>query len=326
MVFIDHASTDANFNFALEKYAMDRLDIADEYFMFWRTTPTLMIGRFQNTLAEINTQFVNDNNINVVRRISGGGTIYTDMNGWQFSFITKNPAGKVIDFAHFTKPIIDALASLGVTAYLSGRNDLLIDGKKFSGNAQYKNHFVNLHHGSILFNTNLENLVKALNVDDEKIIAKGIKSVRQRVCNVADAMAVKISSEAFRDVMVQYLTKDMTHYTLNNSDISQINKIKAEQFDAWDWNYGKSSEFNIKKEARFAGGKLSVHTQSNKGVITDIAFYGDFFAQNNLNILRNVLIDTRYEKEAIRNALSSANADDYIFRISAEDILSLIIE
>jgi len=167
----EHESTDANFNFALEKYAIEELDIADSYFMFWRTTPTLMIGRYQNTLAEINMPFAKANNINIVRRITGGGTIYTDMNGWQFSFINKQAGGKEIEFETYTRPIIDALHSIGVAAEKSGRNDLVIDGRKFSGNAQYKRKDVMLHHGSILFDTNIENLVRAITPDDEKLVS-----------------------------------------------------------------------------------------------------------------------------------------------------------
>ncbi len=325
MIFIDHQSTDANFNFALEKYVMETLDIADAYFLFWRTSPTLMVGRFQNTPAEINMDFAEKNNINIVRRITGGGTIYTDMGGWQFSFITKNPVGKNIDFAHFTAPVIDALASVGVRASLSGRNDLLVDGKKISGNAQYKNNQVNLHHGSLLYDTNLDQLVRALNPDDEKIIAKGIKSVRQRVTNIIDYMPKKLSSVAFAELMIDFLTRDMETYHLSDADISAVNQIKAVQFDTWEWNFGKSPQFNIAKENRFAGGKLSVSVEVTGGIIKDIAFYGDFFAQGDLEQLKCALIDVRYTPAAVRSVLERANAGQMIYQISLEDILSVII-
>jgi len=325
MVYIDHPSTDANFNFALEKYAMDTLDVADEYFLFWRTTPTLMVGRYQNTRAEINLDFAEKNHINIVRRITGGGTIYTDLNGWQFSFITKKPEGKSIDFAHFTKPVIDALASLGAVAYLSGRNDLLIDGKKISGNAQYKNARVNLHHGSLLFNTDLEMLVRALTPDDEKMVSKGIQSVKQRVTNIADYLPSSMTSEDFAAKMISFLTKDMTRYQLTTDDIDKIGAIKAQQFDTWAWNFGKSPTFNIEKTGRFAGGKLTVCTNVEKGIITDIAFYGDFFAQDDLNTLRQALVGIRHHQDAVQDALEKAQADTCIYQVSLKEILSLIV-
>jgi len=325
MIYINSHSTDANFNFALEKYAMYELDLSDEYFLFWRTEPTLMIGKFQNALQEINMDYVKANHVNVVRRITGGGTIYTDMNGWQFSFITKNPIGKNIDFAHFTKPIINALTSINITAELSGRNDLLIDGRKFSGNAQYKAKKVNLHHGSLLFNTNIENMVRALSVADEKLISKGIKSVSSRVTNISEHLDQSLTSEDFRDLMLDYITKDMTTYELTDSDRHRINEIKAEQFDTWAWNFGNSPKFNITKEHRYAGGKLSVCSYVDKGVIKDIEFYGDFFEQKDISLLRDSLIGCQYESSAIKEMLEQLDAGSFIFKITLEEIMGLMI-
>lgn len=325
MMYLKCDSTDANFNFALEKYALEELSAAKEYFMFWRTTPTLMIGRYQNTQAEINMPFAKANDINIVRRITGGGTIYTDMNGWQFSFIVKQSGKANIEFGTFTQPIIDALNSIGVNAYRSGRNDILIDGKKFSGNAQYIRKDVVLHHGSILFDTDLERLVRALNVDDEKIISKGIKSVRQRVTNVTDYMDTKMGSTAFRDVMLKFLLKGLSTYELTQKDIDRVNEIKKQQFDTWDWNFGKNPKFNITKENRFAGGKLMVQSFVDSGKIEQIRFYGDFFAKEGLPDLENSLIGCLYKKEELKSALQKANAPEYFYNITLEEILSCII-
>ena len=325
MIYIDSRSTDANFNFALERYAMEELDVGKEYFLFWRTVPTLMIGRFQNTLAEINMPFAKEHNINIVRRISGGGTIYTDMNGWQFSFIVKEPAGKDTAFFTFTKPILAALHALGVNAEASGRNDLVIGGRKFSGNAQYSRKDVVLHHGSLLFDTDLGQLVRALNVDDEKIVAKGIQSVRQRVTNIAEHLDQTMTSLEFRDVMLKYLLADMDTYTLTDKDIHRINEIKHEQFDSWEWNFGADPKFNITKENRFAGGKLMVRAFVENGRITDIHFYGDFFAKEGLDALEKSLIGCAYEENAIKNALHSGNAQDCFYKITRDEVLSCII-
>ena len=325
MIYLKSNSTDANFNFALEKYAMDELDIAKEYFIFWRTSPTLMTGRYQNTLSEINMPFARANNINIVRRITGGGTIYTDMNGWQFSFIVKDPGERKIEFVTFTKPILEALHSLGINAEKSGRNDLVIDGKKISGNAQYIRKDVVLHHGSLLFDTDLEQLVRALSVDDEKIISKGIKSVRQRVTNIADYLDKKISSIEFRDVMLKFLLKDMETYELTQKDIERVEEIKRAQFDQWEWNFGNDPKFNMTKENRFAGGKLMVQSFVENGCITDIHFYGDFFAKEGLSDLEDSLKGCRFEEGEIKNALIKTNAEDYFYNISLEEILSCII-
>lgn len=323
MMYIKCDSTDAKFNFALETYAMKQLNISDEYFMFWRTSPTLMVGRFQNTLSEINMQYAKEHDINIVRRITGGGTIYTDMNGWQFSFIVKRKGR--IEFETFTQPIIEALKSLGVESELTGRNDLTIGGRKFSGNAQYVGKDVTLHHGSILFDTDLEALVRALNVDDEKIISKGIKSVRQRVTNVAEHLSAGMTSTEFRDVMLAYLLRGMDTYELKSSDIDAVNEIKRSQFDAWEWNFGAGPKFNVTKENRFAGGKLCAQVMVERGLITGIKFYGDFFAAEGIEELERSLAGCRYSEADIKHALDKAHAGDCFYNITVEEILSCII-
>lgn len=323
MMYLKCASTDAKFNFALEKYAMHVLDISDEYFMFWRTAPTLMTGRFQNTLAEINMPYARRNNIDIVRRITGGGTIYTDMNGWQFSFIVKRR--RSMEFETFTRPIIDALRSLGVEAQLSGRNDLTIGGRKFSGNAQYSGKDVMLHHGSILFDTDLEALVRSLSVEDEKIISKGIKSVRQRVTNIAEHLSAGMTSTQFSDVMLKYLLKGMETYELSDKDVEAVNEIKRSQFDAWEWNFGADPKFNVTKEARFAGGKLCAKSLVENGRIQSIKFYGDFFASEDIGQLEKSLTGCRYDEDDIKTALAEASADKCFYNITLDEILSCII-
>ena len=284
-----------------------------------------MIGRYQNALAEINMDFAKKHDIHIVRRITGGGTIYTDMNGWQFSFINKRLGTKEIDFHTYTLPIIKALDSLGVTAVKSGRNDLLIAGKKFSGNAQYISKNVMLHHGSLLFDTDLTQLVRSLSPDNEKLVSKGIKSVKSRVANVAEHLGRSMTSLQFRDVMLDYLLADMDTYELTEKDVARINEIKKAQFDTWDWNFGKTPKFNITKENRFAGGKLKVESFVKDGHIERIKFYGDFFAKEGLNDLEDSLRGCPYDTDDIKKALLHADAQSYFFNITLDEILSCII-
>ena len=245
------------------------------------------------------------------------------MDGWQFSFIIKRKGR--MEFATFTRPILDALDSLGIEAELSGRNDLVIGDKKFSGNAQFVGKDVMLHHGSLLFNTDIEALVRSLSVDDEKIISKGIKSVRQRVTNIAEHLKKKMTSLEFRDVMLKYLLLDMDTYELTQKDINRINEIKRSTFDSWEWNFGNDPKFNISKEKRFAGGKLCVKSYVEKGRISDIRFYGDFFAKEGVEEMEKSLIGCRYSEDEIKNALKVAHAGDYFYNITQEEILSCII-
>lgn len=326
MIYIENQSLDPSFNFALEYYLIKEKEIGDEIFLFWRTEPTLMIGRYQNTIEEINQDYVKQKNIHVVRRISGGGTIYTDPNGWQFSFIIKNKEYNEIDFKKYTDPIIDALSNLGIKACFNNRNDILIEGKKFSGNAQYIEPKCILHHGSILFNTNLEELVKAITVSDEKIISKGIKSVRDRVTNVINYMDRKIESVEFKELMLSYLLKNVSSdYQLSKADIQRIEEIANEKFRSWEWNYGKSPKFNITKSNRFKGGKIEFNLNVNKGIIQECKIFGDFFSKGDIAIVSSSLIGCPYKEEDIRVRLNGIDVAKYFYLIDIDELISCII-
>ncbi|MGL5316135.1 MAG: lipoate--protein ligase [Peptostreptococcaceae bacterium] len=328
MIYVENNSLNPYFNFALEYYLMNEKDLGDDIiFMFWRTEPTLMIGKFQNTIEEINQQYVEEKNINVVRRITGGGTIYTDMNGWQYSFITKNYTGGGIDFNTFTQPIIDALKNQGIDAYCNGRNDLLINNKKFSGNAQYIKDNCRLHHGSILFNTNIEEMVKSITVAEEKIISKGIKSVRERVTNVAEHFNDNsIDSIKFKNIMLESLLKKSNGtYKLTEEDLRRVNEISKEKFEPWGWNYGASPKFNITKWKRFNGGKVEFNIDVKKGIIEACKINGDFFGQGDIDEVEEHLCGCKYSKEDLKTHLEKLDIEKYFYKITSNEILDCII-
>ena len=175
MIYIETGSTDVYYNFGLEHYFATEKRLPDTVFLFWRTTPTLMVGKYQNILEEINKPYADAHGIHLVRRMSGGGTIYTDLGGWQFTFIEHSP-NQQIEFAQYIGPVVDAVRELGADASFNGRNDLLIDGKKFSGNAQYRLGDCIVHHGSLLYDTNIEQMVASTTVDPYKILLYGATS------------------------------------------------------------------------------------------------------------------------------------------------------
>ncbi|MEG2416844.1 MAG: lipoate--protein ligase [Peptostreptococcaceae bacterium] len=328
MIYVENNSTDPYFNFALEYYLINEKDLGDNLiFMFWRTNPTLMVGKFQNTIEEINEKYVQEKCINVVRRITGGGTIYTDMNGWQYSFITKNYKNdEGIDFKTFTQPIIHALNELGIKAYFNSRNDLLIDGKKFSGNAQYIKNGCRLHHGSILYNTDVEEMVKSITVAEEKIISKGIKSVRERVTNVSNYLGDNVDSLGFRDIMLKSLLKKSNKtYKLTEEDIKRVKEISKEKFESWDWNYGASPKFNITRWKRYEGGKVEFKINVNKGIIDSCSINGDFFGEGDIEDITAIMCGCKYKKEAINKALSDIDVHKYFYKITKEEIVDCII-
>jgi lipoate---protein ligase len=326
VIYVENNSMEAAFSFALEWYLMKELDLGDEIFMFWRTVPTLMIGCYQNAAAEINEAAARERNVPVIRRVSGGGTIYTDPEGWQYSYISRNKPQTEINFKIYMAPIVAALAELGVTATFSDRNDILIDGQKISGNAQYRSGAVTLHHGSILFNTNLEDLAGLLNVSQEKLISKGIQSVRQRVTNVQEHLQHKLTSLEFRDKMLESLIRNASGtYTLSPQDVARVNEIASQKFRKWEWNFGESPKFEITKSNRFAGGKLECNLNIESGRISACKVYGDFFSNGDIELLQKALVGCPYRREDMQAALERAGVEGILFRISLEEMLSCLI-
>ncbi len=306
-------------------YLLKELNLNDDVFLFWRTVPTLMIGKHQNTIEEINYDYVKEKKICVVRRITGGGTIYTDPNGWQFSYIIKKPFMN-IDFTEYVKPVINALAQQGIEASYNDRNDIYIKGKKISGNSQYCDEQCGLHHGSILFNTDLDELVRAITVSDDKIISKGIKSVRERVTNIKDYFDREINSIAFKNLIVNEILKNNEkRYILTLNDIDRVNEIRNQKFKSWEWNYGKSPKFNIIKSKRCKGGKIEFHLNIKKGYIAECKIYGDFFCKGDINYVSKALEGCFYKEENIRAILKEINAESIFYKFSIDELVSCMV-
>src|SRR3954447_3269134 len=199
MLFIDNQKNyDPRINLAIEEYALKHLDINETYLLFYINEPSIIIGKNQNTIEEINTEYVESNGIHVVRRLSGGGAVYHDLGNLNFSFITKDDGESFHNFRKFTEPVVSALQKLGVNAELSGRNDIEDGGRKISGNAQFSTKGRMFSHGTLMLNSEIENVVSALKVKKDKIESKGIKSVRSRVANISEFLTEKIRIEEFR--------------------------------------------------------------------------------------------------------------------------------
>ena len=302
---------------------MKKLD--EPVFLFWRTGPTLMVGKYQNTLEEINRAYAEAHGIQVARRLSGGGTIYTDMGGWQFTFIDYGDTDE-IHFHEYIAPVIDALRALGVPAEFNGRNDLLIDGRKFSGNAQYKLAGSTVHHGSLLFDTDIDQMVASTTVDEYKIISKSIRSVRERVTNISEHLKTPMAPEDFKAYMVASIMRGgKRRYELTPGDDDQIRRIAREKFDSWQSRYGMNPKFDILRTGRCPGGKIEFRLEVRKGIITQAAVNGDFFAGEKADGLASALIGCQFEKESVRSRLEEGGFEGAVYGISIEDMVSIII-
>lgn len=329
MKYIINHSNETAHNIALEEYAFKHLLDEDQIFLLWINKPSIIVGRHQNTIEEINRDYVREHGIEVVRRISGGGTVYHDLNNLNYTIISKENEDKTFDFKSFSTPVIKTLEKLGVKAEFTGRNDLEIDGKKFCGNAQaYINGRI-MHHGCLLFDVDLSVLAKALKVSKDKFESKGVKSVRARVTNIIDELPEKISVEDFRDLLLDYMKQeypDMTEYVLTEEDLAAIQELKEHKFATWDWNYGKSPDYNVRRATKFTSGKVEIFANVVESKIQDIKIYGDFFGIEDVAAVEDALCGVRYEREDVLETLQSLNLARYFAGISTEEIAEAVVE
>ncbi|MFK4005454.1 lipoate--protein ligase [Bacillus safensis] len=328
MLFIDNEQHyDPMINLAIEEYCLKYLDPEETYLLFYINQPSIIIGKNQNTIEEINTKYVEDNGIKVVRRLSGGGAVYHDKGNLNFSFITKDDGDSFHNFKKFTEPVIKALEKLGVKAELSGRNDIMADGRKISGNAQFATRGRIFSHGTLLFDSEIEHVVSALNVKKEKIESKGIKSIRSRVANISELMDQKMTTEEFRKILLSYIfdtNGNVPQYRLTEKDWEKIHEISRDRYQKWEWNYGRSPKFNLQHSKRFSAGSIDLRLEVKKGVIQDCKIFGDFFGVGDIADIEKRLIGQQYDRKTISDVLEDMDMRHYFGNVSKEDFLDLI--
>lgn len=330
MKFIDNEGiTDPSINLALEEYILQNFGEEDTYLLFYINEPSIIIGRNQNTVEEINTDYVDENGIKIIRRLSGGGAVYHDEGNLNFSFITKDDGDSFHDFAKFTQPVVEALNRLGVPAELIGRNDLLVEGRKISGNAQFATRGRMFNHGTLMFDSEIEHVVAALNVKKEKIESKGIKSIRSRVANISEFLKEKTTMDEFKNLLLRYIfdvenIARIPRYTLTKQDWENVYDISKKRYQNWDWNFGKSPSFNIKQSHKFSSGLLDVRLDVKKGIINNCKIYGDFFGVGNVSELENKLTGIRYDRKAMEASLVDMDVPHYLGKISKKEFIDLI--
>ncbi|MCX6251192.1 MAG: lipoate--protein ligase [Bacteroidetes bacterium] len=323
MLIIRRHNTDPYFNLATEEYVLK--DIEDDSFMLWRNSPAIIVGKHQNTLAEINLDYVKQNNIKVVRRLSGGGAVFHDLGNLCFTFTQKGKDDNLIDFRKYTEPILEVLVKLGLDARFEGRNDLTIDGKKFSGNAMHiwKNKV--LSHGTLLFSSHMPNLTGALNVDPLKFTDKAVKSVRSRVTNISEHLKQEMDvlqfSELIENLMIEKYP-DAVLYELSEEDHRKINELVEKKYSTWAWNFGYSPRYNFSRILRTTGsGTIECCMEVRDGIIQEIRFYGDYFNKHDTEELENALKQVPHREDAIREALSSFIIEDYFANLTLDELI-----
>ena len=318
---IYNPSTDAYFNLAAEEYLLDRED-ARPVFMLWRNADAVIIGRNQNAYAEINESFVQEQGVKVVRRLTGGGAVFHDLGNVNYTFIVSREEAEALDFRRFAAPIISALDALGAKPELSGRNDIEIGGRKVSGNAQCVRNGRIMHHGTLLWSSDPSKIAGALNVDPEKISAKGIKSVRSRVGNIKELIGSRMEVSDFIDYLFSYLGADPRGF--NTEETSAIRALSDVKYSTWEWNRGQSKAFSAHSKARFPFGSVDLRYNAEGGVIAEVSITGDFFGIRDIHGLEESLRGTRLDRTSLESALSEA--DKYIHGAAPEALARLILE
>ena len=291
---------------------------ADEYFFMWQVNPTVIFGRNQLIENEVNLNFVKDNNIQFYRRKSGGGCVYADFSNIMFSFITPN-FNKDFVFSTYLNRVAEILKSLGLNAYVSGRNDILVDGLKVSGNAFYQVNSRSVVHGTMLYNTDISVMVKAITPDNEKLISKGIDSVRKRVTNIKDHLNITI--EEFKDHIRKNIADE--EITLTESDILLIEKIE-ETYLKEDFIYGKNPNYTIKKKGKTEAGVIEISLELKNNIVKKINMLGDYFLIGDEDEFLQFFRNKSFTKEDFLQVLQTVNINDYIYNLTAEEFLQIL--
>lgn len=313
----------AAFNIASEEYILDHYH--DDVFLLYRNAPSIIVGRHQNTLAEINCDYVKEHAIPVVRRLTGGGTVFHDLGNLNFSFIMRGENENERGFARYTAPVLSALRDLGVDARLEGRNDLTIEGMKFSGNAKALIRGKTLQHGTILFSSRIADLSAALQANPLKFKDKAVKSVQARVTNVSDHLKHPIGLEEFILLIhdhVRGMFPDARDHAFSPEDEAAIRELVKVKYDTWAWNFGASPAYNHTHAIRARAGTIEIHCDVHRGRITALKFYGDFFGNRELGELENSLIGLAHQESVILEALRSMPLSDFFGEVTAEELLT----
>ena len=322
MKYIESMSNDPYYNLALEEYVLTNFK-EDDYVILWQNHNTIVVGKFQNTVEEISSDTVKKYGVSVVRRNTGGGAVYHDLGNLNFSFITDWDKNGSQGYETFLEPVIKGLKSMGINAQNSGRNDLIVDGCKISGNAQTILGGRILHHGTLLINSDLGMLSKVLTPNPAKIQSKGIKSVQSRVTNLSEVLGVAVSTEQVKDALkASFFSKDkVVGRTLSEQELEKVENLAEKKYRTHDWNYSLSPEFNFKKTEYFEGGLVSVELFIKKGVIKSCRIFGDFLALADVEDVYKSLEGVPYIEDDVLKKLEGFPKDIYFGGITANDIL-----
>lgn len=321
VTYLETRSLNPFYNLAFEEYVLTYRR-QGEYLLLWQNDNTIVIGQNQNAEAEINRAFVEEHKIRVARRTTGGGAVYHDLGNLNYSFITDAGDAEKLTMERFTLPVVNALRALGLEAEASGRNDILVEGRKVSGTAQRLLNGRILHHGTLLFDADPDVVSKALHVEPEKFRSKSAKSVRSRIGNIRDFLQDDMELREFWEYLKRALIAgDLTEDSLTASELAEVERLKREKYDTWEWNFGRSPQYDMVNKRRWNGGSLEVRAAVEKGRITSVVFYGDFLSRCPMDGLADAMRGCAFRQEDVSAVLARYPLRDYFGGITEDEIL-----
>lgn len=326
MLFVENFNTDPYRNHALEEWLMENYE--EDCFMLWRNQKAILLGKNQNVYSELNLPYVNEQGIKVVRRITGGGAVFTDGGNIMFSFISQGGRRDFADFRKFAEPVLSALRSLGIPAEFTGRNDMAINGRKFSGNAQCVYGGKLLHHGTLMYSADTGEMEKALRVSGLKLRDKGVASVKSRVTNISEHMPSPMDIEEFRAYLLDSVMKKTAGarlLRLSPEDWGEVELKAAGKHATREWIYGHNPAFSAAREAKFPGGIVQIHLSVVRGRLENVRIFGDFFGDKDVANIETALTGALYEAGAVRNALAGFSIGEYFGGVSLDELVSVIV-
>jgi lipoate-protein ligase A len=300
----------------------------DDILLFYVNAPAIIIGRNQNTIEEINPDVVEERGIRVARRISGGGAVYHDLGNLNFSFMTRDVRGGFNRYDKFNRPVVEVLRELGVPAEIGGRNDILADGRKISGNAQFATPDKMFSHGTLLLDSNLDDVTAALRPRPGKVESKGVKSIRSRVANISEFLAAPISVDELRERILEQIFGSRDRASIPTLEITDddwrgIRELHAQKYGTKEWNYGQNPASNVQRAQRFPSGEIDVRLDVKENRIAGIRIFGDFNGRSDVAELEARLLGLPFEKGVVAEALREVELNDYFGEVPREKVLAL---
>ncbi len=325
MLCINSDQTDPYFNLASEEYLLK--SVREELFILYKNIPSIVVGKHQNTLAEINFSYVQEKQIPVVRRISGGGTVFHDLGNLNFAFITNGKEGELVDYKKYTLPIIQAMGKMGLDVHLGERNELLLKKLKISGTASHVFKHRVLHHGTLLFSAEMNELSAALKVQSDRFSDRAVKSIRSKVTNIRNHLVEKLEVDDFQNRIFDHVLNSVDgarKYSYSERDLKAIHTLRDSKFSTWEWNFGYSPKYQFNRVLQFPSGTVSLNMNVNKGIIEEVNIEGDFMSTKDIHVLEEVLKGTIHDPETLRLRLSGLRVEEYISGVENEELLAVL--